>query len=40
MMHPFGKYENLTRYFGRLVERPSFARVLTEVKPYVAALMG
>ncbi len=40
MMHPFDKYENLTRYFGRLVERPSFARVLTEVKPYVAALMG
>ena len=40
MMHPFDKHANLTRYLGRLVERPSFARVLTEAKPYVAKLMG
>jgi glutathione S-transferase len=40
IMHPFDKYANLTRYFGRLVERPSFARVLTETKPYQARMMG
>jgi glutathione S-transferase len=40
MMHPFDKYPNLNMYFGRLVERPSFARVLNEVKPYAAKLMG
>ena len=40
MMHPFDKHPNLLRYFGRLVERPSFARVLTEAKPYIAKLMG
>jgi glutathione S-transferase len=40
MVHPFDKHANLTRYFGRLVERPSFARVLTETKPYLAKMMG
>jgi glutathione S-transferase len=40
MVHPFDKYPNLTRYFGRLVERPTFARVLNEAKPYAAKLMG
>jgi glutathione S-transferase len=40
MVHPFDKHTNLTRYFGRLVERPSYARVLDEAKPYIAKLMG
>jgi glutathione S-transferase len=40
MVHPFDKHQNLMSYFGRLTERPSFARVLTETKPYVARLMG
>jgi glutathione S-transferase len=40
MVHPFDKHANLTRYFGRLVERPSFARVISEAKPYMARLMG
>jgi glutathione S-transferase len=40
MVHPFDKHANLVRYFGRLVERPSFARVLNETKPLMAKLMG
>ena len=33
---PFSKtHPNLAAYFGRLVERPSFARVLAEAKPYL-----
>jgi glutathione S-transferase len=32
---PFaGTYENAERYLGRLMERPSFARVLDEAQPY------
>jgi glutathione S-transferase len=40
IVHPFDKYANLTRYFGRLVERPSFARVVNEAKPLMSRLMG
>jgi glutathione S-transferase len=40
MMHPFDKHANISRYFGRAVERPSFARVLSEAKPHMAKLMG
>jgi len=40
MVHPFDKFPNLGRYFGRLVERPSYARVLADAKPYMARLMG
>ena len=32
----FGRNERLARYLARLVERPSFARVLEEAKPYFA----
>jgi glutathione S-transferase len=31
---PFGARRHLAAYFARLVERPSFARVLAEAKPY------
>ena len=32
---PFGAEERgLARYLGRLMDRPSFARVLTEAQPY------
>jgi glutathione S-transferase len=37
-VHPFAAHRNLAAYFGRLVERPSFARVLDEAKPYLAKL--
>ncbi|MDB4955722.1 MAG: hypothetical protein JWO36_3291 [Myxococcales bacterium] len=37
---PFGERRNLTRYLGRLVERPSFARVLAEAQPYFAMFPG
>jgi glutathione S-transferase len=40
MVHPFDKHPQLTAYFGRLTERPSFARVVEEVKPHFAKLMG
>lgn len=40
MVQPFDSHKNLSRYFGRLVERPTFARVLEEAKPYLAKLMG
>lgn len=36
MVYPFESYKNLTAYVGRLVERPSFARVLAEAAPYLA----
>jgi glutathione S-transferase len=39
LVHPFDKHPNLLRYFGRLVERPSFARVLEEMKPYAGKMM-
>jgi glutathione S-transferase len=37
MVAPFGDtYSNTARYLGRLMERPSFARVLKEAQPYQA----
>jgi glutathione S-transferase len=34
---PFGEtYRNVTRYFDRLTERPSFARTVKEAQPYFA----
>ena len=40
MVHPFDRHANLTAYFGRLVERSSYARVVAEAKPWLAKLMG
>jgi len=37
MVHPFGAFENVTAYFGRLQERPSFQKVLKEAEPHLAA---
>jgi glutathione S-transferase len=38
---PFGDtHKNATRYFDRLMERPSFARVLKEAQPYFALFPG
>jgi glutathione S-transferase len=38
---PFGDGQrNLAAYLGRLVERPSFARVLAEAQPYFAMFPG
>ena len=37
MVMPFGDtHKNTARYLGRLMERPSFARVIKEAKPYLA----
>jgi len=33
-------HRNVARYFGRLTERPSFARVLAEAKPYFELFPG
>jgi glutathione S-transferase len=38
---PFGAtYANAARYLGRLMERPSFARVLEEAQPYFKLFPG
>ena len=38
---PFGdSHPNVARYFDRLVERPSFARVIEEARPYFAMFPG
>jgi glutathione S-transferase len=37
---PFGERKRLSQYLARLVERPSFARVLEEAKPYFAMFPG
>jgi glutathione S-transferase len=37
MVHPFAAYKNLTAYANRLRERPSFAKVLKEAEPHMAA---
>lgn len=38
---PFGEsHRNVARYFARLAERPSFARVLSEAKPYFDLFPG
>jgi glutathione S-transferase len=34
LVQPFGTRENLGAYYERLAERPSFARVTEEAKPY------
>jgi glutathione S-transferase len=39
-LHPYSAYPNLSSYFHRLVERPSFARVLEEARPYLEAMKG
>jgi glutathione S-transferase len=34
---PFmGSHKNLAAYFGRLMQRPSFARAVEEARPYLA----
>jgi glutathione S-transferase len=33
---PFGDYKNVAAYLGRLMARPSFARVVKEAQPYFA----
>lgn len=38
-IHPFDKYANLTAYFNRLAQRPSYQRVLGEAAPYLAQFM-
>jgi glutathione S-transferase len=35
-MHPFEAHKNLTGYFGRLMQRPSFQRVVKEAEPMLA----
>jgi glutathione S-transferase len=40
MVHPFDAHKNVAAYLGRLRERPSFARVLEEAKPYLARVMA
>jgi glutathione S-transferase len=38
-LFPFaGTHQNATRYLGRLLERPSYARVIEEAKPYFSML--
>jgi glutathione S-transferase len=37
---PFGTHRRIAQYFARLCERPSFARVLDEAKPYLAMFPG
>jgi glutathione S-transferase len=32
---PFDQYKNLSAYFARLLERPSYARVLREAEPFM-----
>ena len=35
-LHPYDHHKNLAAYAGRLLERPSFARVLEEAAPHMA----
>lgn len=37
---PFDGYKHLSAYFSRLLERPSFARVLREAEPYFKMFPG
>jgi glutathione S-transferase len=39
-VHPFAQHKHLTAYVGRLLERPSFARVLAEAAPHMAKFMA
>lgn len=34
-LHPYNPFKNITSYFNRLRERPSFAKVLAEVAPFL-----
>jgi glutathione S-transferase len=36
MMQPFEEHKNLSAYFGRLMERPAFQRVVKEAEPFLA----
>ncbi len=38
LVAPFGGHERVAAYLGRLLERPSFARVVREAQPYLALL--
>jgi len=38
MVHPFDAHKNVTSYFQRVAERPSFKRVMDEAAPYLAAM--
>jgi glutathione S-transferase len=38
MCVPFTDWKNVAGYFGRLRERPSYARVLKEGEPYFALI--
>ena len=38
--YPYAQYENLTAYFNRLAERPSYQRVLAEAEPYMKMFGG
>jgi glutathione S-transferase len=38
--YPFEKHTNLKSYFGRLAERPSYAKVMAEAAPYLAKAMA
>ena len=40
MIHPFEQHKHLSAYAGRLIERPSFARVQQEAAPYMAKMMA
>ena len=37
MVHPFDKHKHLSAYASRLFERPSFAKVMKEAEPHLAA---
>ena len=37
---PFASHKRLAAYFSRLLERPSFARVVEEAKPYLSLFPG
>jgi glutathione S-transferase len=39
-VYPFDKHPNLKSYFGRLAERPSYAKVLAEAAPHLAKMMA
>jgi glutathione S-transferase len=38
VVHPFDSFANVKSYFGRIVERPSFAKVLADAAPFVAKM--
>jgi glutathione S-transferase len=39
-VYPYEQHKHLSAYAARLVERPSFARVLREAAPYLAKMRG